>query len=167
MAEDTMTAVKAGNADAKLSDDRAVVETEKYLTFTSGGIFYGVKTDYVKELLTQEDTSITRLPMLPPDIKGIINLRGGIVPMIDFRLLMGQMPEDKFCTIVLDMEGVQIGILVDEVDQTMDIEKSRILPVPHQSGMEAQRMVTGMYSMPARNQTLMVLDCTLLLNGHH
>ena len=48
----------------------------------------------------------------------------------------------------------------------MDIEKSRILPVPYQSGMEAQKMVTGMYSMPARSQTLMVLDCTMLLNGH-
>lgn len=161
-----MTAVQAGNADAGQSDEQAEVEMEKYLIFVSGGIYYGVKTNYVKELLTQEDTSITRLPMLPPDIRGVINLRGGIVPMIDFRLLMGQMPEEKFCTIVLDMEGVQIGILVDEVDQTMDIEKNRILPVPHQSGMEAQQMVTGMYSMPARNKTLMVLDCTLLLNGH-
>lgn len=166
MAEETITAVQAGDANAALGDENVKVETEKYLIFLSGGIYYGVNTDYVKELLTQEDTSITRVPMLPPDIRGVINLRGGIVPMIDFRLLMGQMPEDKFCTIVLDMGGVQIGILVDEVDQTMDIEKDRILPVPHQSGLEAQQMVTGMYSMPARNKTLMVLDCTLLLNGH-
>ncbi len=166
MPEETMTAVRAGNADAAAEEEQAELETEKYLIFLSGGVYYGVKTDYVKELLTQWETSITRLPMLPPHLRGVINLRGGIVPMIDFRLLMGQMPDEKFCTVVLDVEGVQIGMLVDEVDQTMDVEKGRILPVPYQSGMEAQKMVTGMYSMPGRNKTLMVLDCTMLLNGH-
>lgn len=165
MAEMT-AAVEAQEIDVALDDSLEEVETEKYLIFSSGGVYYGVNTDYVKELLTQWETSITRLPMLPAHIRGVINLRGGIVPMIDFRLLMGQMPEEKFCTIVLDMEGVQIGVLVDEVDQTMDIEKSRILPVPYQSGMEAQKMVTGMYSLPGRNKTLMVLDCTMLLNEH-
>ena len=165
MAEMT-AAVEAQEIDVALDDSLEEVETEKYLIFSSGGVYYGVNTDYVKELLTQWETSITRLPMLPAHIRGVINLRGGIVPMIDFRLLMGQMPEEKFCTIVLDMEGVQIGVLVDEVDQTMDIEKSRILPVPYQSGMEAQKMVTGMYSLPGRNKTLMVLDCNMLLNEH-
>lgn len=143
------------------------VEMDKYLIFLSGGVYYGVDTKFVKEMLTQMETSITWLPMLPPDIRGVINLRGGIVPIIDFRLLMGQMPEDKFCTVILDIEGVQIGVLVDEVDQTIDIEKQNILPVPHQSGMEAQKMVTGMYSIPGgKNKTLMVLDCTMLLYGH-
>ncbi len=104
--------------------------------------------------------------MLPPDIRGVINLRGGVVPIIDFRLMMGCMPEDKFCTVILDMEGTQIGILVDEVDQTVDIEKNRILPVPRQSDMSAQKMVTGMYSLPGGKKTLMVLDCTQLLYGH-
>lgn len=166
MAEVTAVAVEATEVDAALDDGQEGMETEKYLIFSSGGIFYGVNTDYVKELLTQENTSITRLPMLPAHIRGVINLRGGIVPMIDFRLLLGQMPEETFTTIVLDMEGVQIGILVDEVNQTMDIEKGRILPVPVQSGAEVQKMVTGMYSMPNRNKSMMVLDCTMLFNGH-
>lgn len=166
MAEVTAVALEAKEVSAALGDDQEGMETEKYLIFSSCGIFYGVNTEYVKELLTQEGTTITRLPMLPVHIRGVINLRGGIVPIIDFRLLMGQMPGDEFTTVVLDMEGVQIGILVDEVNQTMDIEKNRILPVPYQSGMEMQKMVTGMYSMPNRNKSMMVLDCTMLLNGH-
>ena len=166
MAEETMTAVMAEDMESYVDGDFTEVETDKYLIFLSGGIYYGVDTKYVNEMLTQWDTSITWLPMLPPHIRGVINLRGGVVPIIDFRLLMGQDPGDKFCTVILDMEGAQIGILVDEVDQTIDIEKNQILPVPSQSGMEAQKMVTGMYSVPGENKTLMVLDCTMLLHGH-
>ena len=166
MPEDMITAPTAVDAEIFPGEEQLEVETQKYLIFSSGGIFYGVDTKYVKEMLTQWETSIKWLPMLPPHIRGVINLRGGVVPIIDFRLLMGQIPEDKFCSVILDLEGVQIGILVDEVDQTIDIETSRILPVPYQSGLEAQKMVTGMYSLPGQNRTLMVLDCTVLLNGH-
>lgn len=164
---ENMTDMTVDTAEMAPGEEIVEVEMDKYLIFLSGGVYYGVDTKFVKEMLTQMETSITWLPMLPPDIRGVINLRGGIVPIIDFRLLMGQMPEDKFCTVILDMEGVQIGVLVDEVDQTIDIEKQDILPVPHQSGLEAQKMVTGMYSIPGNtNKTLMVLDCTMLLYGH-
>ena len=165
MSEDIMSAVMMETGVSDL-DEVAEPEMDKYLVFLSGGIYYAVDTKFVKEMLTQWDTSVTWLPMLPPHIRGVINLRGGVVPVIDFRMLMGQMmPGDSFSTVILDIEGVQIGILVDEVDQTVDIEKRQILPVPYQSGMEAQKMVTGMYSLPGTNKTLMVLDCTMLKNG--
>jgi len=161
-----MTDMTTDTAVLAPDEELVHIETDKYLIFISGGIYYGVDTKYVKEMLTQWETSITWLPMLPPDIRGVINLRGGVVPIIDFRLMMGQMPEDKFCTVILDMEGTQIGILVDEVDQAVDIEKNRILPVPRQSEIAAQKMVTGMYSLPGGKKTLMVLDCTQLLYEH-
>ena len=166
MPEDIMTAQRAEYDELDLEGGFTELETEKYLIFLSGGIYYGVDTKYVKEMLTQWETSITWLPMLPPHIRGVINLRGGIVPIIDFRLLSGQTPEDKFSTVILDMEGILIGILVDEVDQTLDIEKKAILPVPYQSGVESQKMVTGMCSLPESGKTLMVLDCAQLMNGH-
>ena len=163
---ENMTEMTIDTAILDPDGDLGEIETDKYLIFLSGGIYYGVDTKYVKEMLTQWDTTITWLPMLPPDIRGVMNLRGGVVPIIDFRLMMGCMPEDKFCTVILDMEGIQIGILVDEVDQTVDIQKNQILPVPHSSEMSAQKMVTGMYSLPGGKKTLMVLDCTQLLYGH-
>lgn len=163
---ENMTEMTTDAAMLALGEDLAEVETDKYLIFLSGGIYYGVDTKYVKEMLTQWETSITWLPMLPPHVKGVINLRGGVVPIVDFRLLMGQIPGDKFCTVILDMGGVQIGILVDEVDQTVDIDPRAVLPVPYQSGVETQKMVTGMYSLPDSGKTLMVLDCTQLLQGH-
>ena len=163
---ENMTEMTTDAATLALGEDLVEVETDKYLIFLSGGIYYGVDTKYVKEMLTQWETSITWLPMLPPDIRGVMNLRGGIVPIVDFRLMTGCMPEDKFCTVILDMEGTQIGIMVDEVDQTIDIQKNHILPVPHESVLTAQKMVTGMYSLPGGKKTLMVLDCTQLLYGH-
>lgn len=166
MSEENMAAAMTESTVNDL-DEVAESDTDKYLIFLSGGIYYGVDTKYIKEMLTQWDTSITWLPMLPPHIRGVINLRGGVVPIIDFRILMGQMPENRFSTVILDMEGILIGILVDEVDQTVDIAKRAILPVPYQGGMEAQKMVTGMYSLPDGSKTLMVLDCTQLVYGHY
>lgn len=160
---ETMTEMTADTAVLAPDEEHVDTEINKYLIFLSAGIYYGVDTKYVKEMLTQWETSVTWLPMLPPEVRGVINLRGGVVPIIDFRVMMGQMPGDKFCTVILDMDGTQIGILVDEVDQTVDIEKHEILPVPRQSEEEAQKMVTGMYSLPGGKKTLMVLDCTKLL----
>lgn len=148
--------------EQQITDDMPEVETEKYLVVMAAGVLYGVNTRYIETI--QTDISITWLPMLPSHIRGVINLRGAVVPILDFRLLLGQEPGEKSCTIVLDNDGVQIGIMVDEVDQTVDIEQERILPVPSQT-MGENRLVSGMCTLPSQNGTLMVLDCSLLFNG--
>jgi len=145
--------------ESALSDKVRDTETEKYLIFSSDGVLYGVSADVVNEILTE--TTVTRLPTLPCHISGIINLRGQFVPIIDFRLLLGRMPGDGYCTIVLDVEGTQIGIQADGVDQMVDIEKHTILPVPsHQD----QALVMGMCTLPGGG-TMMVLDCPRLIHG--
>ena len=144
-------------------DEMPEVEAENYLVLYSGGVLYGVNSRYINTILTE--ISIAQLPMLPRHIRGVINLRGAVVPILDFRLLLGQEPGEKSCTIVLDYEGTQIGIMVDEVDQTVDIENERILPVPSQSAGGEHKLVSGMCSLPNQNGTLMVLDCSLLFHG--
>lgn len=148
--------------EQQTTDEQPQADTEKYLVVTSAGVLYGVNTRYIQTILTE--ISITWLPMLPQHIRGVINLRGAVVPILDFRLLLGQEPGEKSCTIVLDKEGVQIGIMVDEVDQTVDIEQERILPVPSQTAVE-NKLVSGMCTLPNQGGTLMVLDCSPLFNG--
>lgn len=143
-----------------LSDKSHEGDTENYLIFRSSGILYGVNANYVTEILTE--TSVTNLPMVPEHISGIINMRGQIVPIIDFRLLLGREPREDYCTIVLEIEGTNIGILVDSVDQMVAIEKNAILPVPSQ---HSQRMIFGMCTLPNGGGTLMVLDVSLLLHS--
>ena len=96
----------------------AHVSTERFLTFSSNGLNIGVSTNYVIEIITNH--SITMLPLAPDYVKGIINLRGQIIPIIDIRLRMGKPSIDytsSTCIIVLDINSIQIGIIVDAVSR--------------------------------------------------
>lgn len=161
MAEDALftTATETGE-----NDQTPVVETEKYLIFRSSDILFGVNSDQVVEIVTE--MKITLIPVLPSHISGVVNLRGLMVPIIDFRRLLGQSEEGDRCIIVLDVDGVQLGILVDEVDQMVDVDKKHVLPVPYQNGQNIQNLVTGMYSLPDGAGTMMVLDVEFLYHEH-
>ncbi len=144
-----------------LSDKVLDSDTKKYLIFRACGILYGVEADYVESIL--HETMVTYIPMVPPHVSGVINLRGQIVPVIDFRILLGRMPGEECCPIVLDIDNVQIGILTDSVDQMVDINRSAILPVP--SSQHGQNLICGMCTLPGGHATVMVLDCSRLLHG--
>lgn len=157
MAEDVLFAVQNDVTD---TDIKPVEESEKYLIFRSNGVIFGVHSDVVKEIINE--IKITLVPVLPAHISGVVNLRGLMVPIIDFRRLLGQPPEDNNCIIVLENEGVQIGILVDDVDKMIDVNEKQILPVPYQTNAAAGNLVTGMYSIPGNGGTLMMLDIEFL-----
>jgi len=142
-----------------LSDNVHESDESKYLIFRSSGILYAMSTDVVKEIFTHVD--VTRVPMVPNYIAGVINLRGAVVPIIDFRLLLGRWPEKDPCAIILDIDGTTIGILVDTVDRMVDISKSSILPVPAQN---EHPMVNGMCTIPGGSSTVMLLDAPALIH---
>ena len=158
MAEDVLFAVQPDEVPSA----KQIEDTEKYLIFRSGGILFGIHSDSVKEIITE--TRITLIPVLPEHISGVVNLRGLIVPIVDFRRLLGQVSQKNSCTIVLEYEDVQLGILVDDVDQMVDVDKKGILPVPYQNGQSIQNLVTGMYSLPDQS-TLMMLDISFLYHA--
>ena len=135
------------------------VVTEKYMIFSSDKLMYGIKADQVRDIIT--GYSITYLPQVPGYVRGIINLRGQIVPIIDIRLRLGKMPQDNFCSIVIEIDGNMIGILVDMVEQMVDVPVDSILPIPTNSG---QAMVCGMCTLPDGN-TMLELDCEQLLHA--
>lgn len=139
-----------------------VTDIMKYLIFSSDGKLFGVDTDYVETILTE--TAITYVPMLPGHIRGVINMRGLIVPIIDFRLLLGQGISENTCVVVLREEDTYVGILVDDVDDMEDVARKQILPVPSQSNQELNNLVSGMCSLPDGSGTMLVLDCHFLFN---
>ena len=134
------------------------IQTEKYLIFSSDGLMYGIKAEQVNDIIT--DYAITYVPHVPNYVKGVINLRGQIIPMVDIRLRLGKLPKDNFCGIVVDVDGNMVGILVDMVEQMVDVPLDSILPVPTSNG---QAMVSGMCTLPDGN-TMLELDCELLLH---
>ena len=145
--------------ESALSDNVQESDEEKYLIFRSGEILYAINTEFVDEILT--NVAITRVPMVPEYIAGVINLRGGIVPIVDFRLLLGRYPDaGDICIIKLTIDTTEIGILVDGVDQMTDISRSAILPVPSQND---NKFVNGMCTLPGGTATVMILDAPALV----
>lgn len=134
--------------------------TERFLTFSSNGLNIGVSTNYVIEIITNH--MITMLPLVPDYVTGIINLRGQMIPIIDIRLRMGNPSIDNTsstCIIVLNINSVQIGIIVDAVQQVMDIDQSKISPVPVEN---QQKLINGMVSSGDRS-VILFLDCEQLV----
>jgi purine-binding chemotaxis protein CheW len=115
---------------------KAMVEREgKYLTFSLAGEEYGIGILKVKEIIGM--MPITTVPRTPPFVKGVINLRGKVIPVVDLRLKFG-MEEmgytERTCIIVVEVEGqtgaILIGIVVDSVSEVLNIKGSDVEETP-------------------------------------
>ena len=137
----------------------AEIQSEKYLICVSDSLLYGIVAEQVVEIIT--DHTITYLPRVPHYVRGIINLRGQLIPIIDMRLRLGKMPEDEHCIMVVNVENNVVGLLVDGVERMVDIPREAILPMPTQN---PQKLISGMCSLP-EGTTVLILDCDLLLHG--
>lgn len=143
--------------DQVASEPIQEVQTEKYLLFQSSELLFGVPASQVVEIITNH--VITWVPLLPGYVRGVINLRGQILPILDIRRVLAQEDRENTCIIILQTGDEQVGILVDQVEKMVDVDISAILPVPPRS---AQELVGGMCSLDD-GQTMMVFDCARLL----
>jgi len=117
--------------DAKTED----IMEGKYLTFLVGEVGYGIEISYVVEIISVQD--ITLVPHTHAYVKGIINLRGNVVPVIDMGMRFGGeqvIYTDKTCIIVLSMDDMSVGILVDGVQDVTDIGDENIQDPPTTTG---------------------------------
>ena len=143
--------------DTSVADE--AVESRKYLIFITDDLRLGVDAEYVVEIMNTH--TATYLPMMPDYIRGIFNMRGQIIPIMDIRLRLGKPSSDSgSLLVVLNYNGTQLGILVDSVEAMLDIPNDSILPIPSQS---AQKLVSGMCTLPDGSGTMLVLDCDQLI----
>ena len=132
----------------------------KYLIFLIDDLKLGVDAEYVVEILNNH--IVTYLPMVPGYIRGVFNMRGQIIPVMDVRLRLGKYPlEQESLLVVLNYNSTQLGILVDAVDQMIEIPEKSLLPVPAQS---SQLLVSNMCTIPDGSGTMLVLDCEQLFS---
>ncbi len=134
-------------------------QSRKYLIFITDDLRLGVDANYVVEILNNH--TITPLPMTPGYVRGIFNMRGQIIPILDIRLKLGKAPANEDLLIVISYQETQVGILVDSVDQMVDVPDECIMPMPSKS---PQRLVSGMCTLPDSSATMLVLDCDQLLD---
>lgn len=113
----------------------SITETRQYLTFQLGEEVFAIDVSHVREIL--EFNTVTKVPKTPEYMRGVINLRGSVVPVLDMRLKFGMTMTEKTvntCIIVvevsLDGETTIIGALVDCVQEVFELEPDKIEPAP-------------------------------------
>ena len=106
-------------------------QKDKYVTFKSGNEYFGIKIEYVNEIIVYQE--ITEIPETEEYIKGLINLRGKIIPVIDVRIRFKQEPfeyNDRTCIIVLNVKELVVGLIVEKIAEVVEITEGNILPNP-------------------------------------
>lgn len=147
---------------ATLDDMEEDTQKGKFLTFSLGEEFYGIDIMYVTEIVGIQP--ITVVPEMPDFIKGIINLRGKIIPVMDARLKFKKTPQtynDRTCIIVIDVSDISIGIIVDAVSEVLNISDENIVPPPNLN--TGGRKYIKSVGKSGDNVTL-ILDCDKLLD---
>lgn len=136
----------------------------RYLTFSLEKEIYGIEIKYVTEIIGIQ--GITKVPEVPAYVKGIINLRGKIIPVIDIRLKFGKESieyDDRTCIIVIDINDILVGLIVDKVDEVLSISEEEIAPPPaYKTGFE-NRYIKGIGK--AGEEVQLLLDCEKLLRN--
>ncbi len=145
--------------------DALLAKGGKYLTFALGNEDYGLEILKVREIIALMD--ITPVPLAPPHVRGVINLRGKIIPVIDLRLKFS-MPRsddhDRKCIIVVEVarrgRTTQMSMLVDAVSDVMHIDGKDIAPPPSFGGSEAS-FILGMGKCRGGLKLLLDIDSVL------
>ena len=135
----------------------------KHLTFHVAGQSYGIPISNVIEIVQIQPA--TKLPELPFYAKGIINLRGRLIPLIDVNLRFGKKEKqytDRTCIIIVDINGMYVGLIVDTVDEVLGIDINQISPPPAFSGGASSRYVTGIGKLD--NSMILLLNSQLLFS---
>ena len=139
----------------------AITETRQYLTFKLAEEIFAVDVAKVREIL--EFTSITKVPQTPDFMRGVINLRGSVVPVMDMRLKFGMPVTEKTvntCIIVVEVnhggETIIIGALADSVQEVFELEPEQIEPAPRIGTKLNTDFILGMGKHDG--QFIMILD---------
>lgn len=138
-----------------------ISEIRQYLTFRLGEEIFGLDVGKVREILDM--TTITKIPRTPEFLKGVINLRGNVVPVVDMRLKFGLPAVEKTvdtCIVVtevtLEGETTVLGALVDSVQEVFELEPKQIEPAPRIGTRLRTEFILGMGKRDGR--FIMLLD---------
>lgn len=155
-----------------LADDIDEIDDEKnkiiekgyrYLTFELDKEHYGVNIEYVIEIIGIQD--ITHLPGMPKYVKGLLNLRGKIIPIIDAREKFGKEKKeynDRTCVVVLEINNIMVGLVVDTISDAITIKESEIEESPNIGKIKANKYIKQIAKVD--NKVKLLIDCEKLIN---
>ena len=135
----------------------------KYLTFRLGPEEFGVRVDKVREIMGVQE--ITSVPQTPDYLKGVINLRGKVIPVVDLRLKFGLEAIEytqRTCIIVVQVRGevstIQLGLVVDTVSEVLNLTGSDIENTPDFGSQLTTPFILGMAKVKGKVKILLDID---------
>ncbi len=111
--------------------DNSDTQKGKYMTFKSGQEYFGLEIQYVQQIIQYQ--TVTMIPETEDYIKGLINLRGRIIPVVDVRLRFKQGQceyNDKTCILVINLRSTTVGLIVEQIAEVVELKEDNILPPP-------------------------------------
>ena len=152
-----------GISNEEIIEQQEDTQRGRYLTFDLDEEVFGLEIRYVTEIIGMQP--ITKIPEVPEYIKGIINLRGKIIPVIDMRLKFKKESisyDDRTCIVVIDTQEMIVGLIVDKVSEVLSIDDQDIVPPPDQRTGIRNEYIHGIGKIDEKVKIL--LDCRRLLN---
>ena len=140
-------------------DSDLALDANQYLTFSLGGEEYGLEILKVQEI--KGHSGVTRMPNTPPHVKGVTNLRGAVVPIVDLRtkFALPERPYDKFTVFIIATVGTKIvGLVVDAVEDVVDIQPEAVQPTPELANSLGGAYVRGLAQVGERLIALLDID---------
>ncbi len=131
--------------------------SNRYCTFYLDGLFFGVEVETVQEVIRYQE--LTRVPLAPAVISGLINLRGQIVTAIDLRRRLGlseRAGDQRPMNVVVRSDDGAVSLLVDEIGDVQEVDAEAFEPVPHTLRGEVRSLIRGAYKLADR--LLLTLD---------
>lgn len=145
----------------------SATKINSYLTFKLGDEIFGANVAKILNIL--EMTKITKVPKSPPYMKGVINLRGSVLPLIDTRIkfdLGETVYTTSTCILVLDIdlnnESVHVGALVDSVQEVIEIDDNQIQPPPSIGSKYKSEFIEGMAKI--NDEFIMLLNMDMIFS---
>jgi purine-binding chemotaxis protein CheW len=137
--------------------------TQQFCTFFLDGYVFGVQVEQVREVIRYQE--MTRVPLVPAVVRGLINLRGQIITAIDLRRRLGMkdLPTGQLpMNVVVRTEDGAISFLVDEIGDVIEVQDDTFEPVPETLQGPAREVVHGVHKLPGR--LMLVLDIERAVN---
>ncbi len=140
-----------------------MAEAQQFCTFFLEGLFFGIEVEKVQEVIRYQE--MTRVPLAPSVVGGLINLRGQIVTAVDMRRRLGlsERPEDQLpMNVVVRTEDGAVSLLVDEIGDVLETEEESFERPPETVQGVARELIRGVYKL--KGQLLLILDTDKALN---
>jgi purine-binding chemotaxis protein CheW len=157
---------KLAVASGTMARAQAAQEQTQYLTFRVGSELFGIGITAIKEII--EYHSLTVVPLMPECIRGVINLRGAVVPAMDLSVRFGRKPTEitkRTCVVIVEIAGdgthQDVGVIVDAVNQVLDIPASDIEPPPAFGAKLRTDFIHGMGKVSGKFVILLDVDHVL------